>query len=109
MRTDFFSIPELLEWRASELPVDFEIVGVPDRHFNLQKYTYTQLDHASTRLAHHYTNSGSLKPRARGDADSKLVVALMAPSSYEYVVTELALVKMGTFSLLFHLPTLTPV
>jgi acyl-CoA synthetase (AMP-forming)/AMP-acid ligase II len=96
LRADFFSIPELLESRAQELPESFEIVGVPDRHFNLQRYTYKQLDDASTRLAHHYTNSGLITPRRSGDATSQLVVALMAPSSFEYVVTELALVKMGT-------------
>jgi acyl-CoA synthetase (AMP-forming)/AMP-acid ligase II len=95
MRTSFSSVTEMIEARAAEFP-DYEIVGVPNKSFVYDRYTYLQLDETSTRLAHYYTNAG-FKSRTHGDTTSQLVVALLAPSGFDYVVNELALVKMGEF------------
>jgi hypothetical protein len=96
MRTLFSSVTEMVEARAQEFP-DYEIVGVPDKSFHFSRYTYRHLDETSTRLAHYYTDAG-FKPRTCGDTTTQLVVALLAPSGFDYIVNELALVKMGELS-----------
>ncbi len=95
MRTLFSSVTEMIEARAEEFP-DYEIVGVPDKAFVFNRYTYLQLDETSTRLAHYYTKAG-FRPRAHGDTTGQQVVALLAPSGFDYIVNELALLKMGEF------------
>jgi acyl-CoA synthetase (AMP-forming)/AMP-acid ligase II len=89
----FSSITEMVEVRARETP-DFPIIAVPDRNFQFHRYTYRDIDNGANRLAHHYTSLG-VKPRSRGDAESSIVTAMLAPSSIDYAINELAFAKMG--------------
>ncbi|EGO25232.1 putative aminoadipate reductase [Serpula lacrymans var. lacrymans S7.9] len=63
--------------------------------FQYTKYTYAQLDASASLLAHHLKDTGLVPPRAKGDATSKMTVGLLGSSTIDYVVTELALYRMG--------------
>lgn len=89
----FSSITEMVEVRAQETP-DFPVIAVPDKHFQFHQYSYRDIDDGANRLAHYYTSLG-VKPRQRGDAKSSIVTALLAPSSIDYAINELAFAKMG--------------
>ncbi|KAJ9111498.1 hypothetical protein QFC22_006525 [Naganishia vaughanmartiniae] len=89
----FSSITQMVEVRAQETP-DFPIIAVPDRNFQFHRYTYRDIDDGANRLAHHYTSLG-VKPRSQGDATSSIVTAMLAPSSIDYAINELAFAKMG--------------
>lgn len=89
----FSSITEMVEVRAQETP-NFPIIAVPDKHFKFHQYSYRDIDDGANRLAHYYAWLG-VKPRTRGDATSSIVTALLAPSSIDYAINELAFAKMG--------------
>ncbi|KAJ9094096.1 hypothetical protein QFC21_006197 [Naganishia friedmannii] len=89
----FSSITQMVEVRAQETP-DFPIIAVPDRNFQFRRYTYRDIDDGANRLAHYYTSLG-VKPRSQGDATSSIVTAMLAPSSIDYAINELAFAKMG--------------
>lgn len=89
----FSSITEMVEVRAQETP-DFPIIAVPDKHFQFHQYSYRDIDDGANRLAHYYTSLG-VKPRQRGDMTSSIVTAMLAPSSIDYAINELAFAKMG--------------
>lgn len=89
----FSSITEMVEVRARETP-DYPIIAVPDKQFQFHQYTYRDIDDGANRLAHYYTSLG-VKPREKGDATSSIVTAMLAPSSIDYAINELAFAKMG--------------
>ncbi|KAI5478357.1 hypothetical protein MNV49_005208 [Pseudohyphozyma bogoriensis] len=93
----YLSLTQLLVERAHEFKDSF-ILGVPDKNLKITSYTYGQIELAVNLLATHYATV--LTPRAKGDAATKLTVALLAPSGYDYVITELALSRIG-YTVLF--------
>jgi hypothetical protein len=89
----FSSITEMVEVRARETP-DYPIIAVPDKQFQFHEYTYADINNGADRLAHYYTSLG-VKPREKGDVTSSIVTAMLAPSSIDYAINELAFAKMG--------------
>ncbi|KAM0746573.1 acetyl-CoA synthetase-like protein [Meredithblackwellia eburnea MCA 4105] len=76
---------------------DTFIFGVPDKQLNMQRYTFGQIHLSASLLAKHY--SAFLPQRKKGDKATKMTVALLAPSNYDYVVNEQALCRMGLSTL----------
>ncbi|KAL8287059.1 hypothetical protein RQP46_004065 [Phenoliferia psychrophenolica] len=93
----FLSLNHLLADRAKNEANTF-IIGSPDRNLIMHEHTYGELDLSANLLALHY--SQVLPVRAPGDKDSKLTVALLAPSNHDYIVNEVALLRMGLATLL---------
>lgn len=109
-----YSVNQLIAERTREYP-DLEILGIPDKNFNVStmyrsmsnsawkltgsikytKYTYTELDASASLLAHHLRDNGLLNGRSKGDTTSKMTVGLLGVSNISYVVTEMALYRMG--------------
>ncbi|KAK4705002.1 hypothetical protein P7C70_g1213, partial [Phenoliferia sp. Uapishka_3] len=87
------SLNHLIADRAQNVPDTF-VLGVPNKDFVMRKYTVGELNLSATLLAHHFERIG-VPTRARGDSTTRHTVALLAPSNYHYVVTELALARMG--------------
>lgn len=56
-----------------------------------------ELDVAASLLAHHYASpeGGAIPLRAKGDNSTKLTAALLAPSGFDLIIAELALLRMG--------------
>lgn len=100
----FSSITEMVEVRAQETP-DYPIIAVPDKSFQFHQYTYRDIDNGANRLAHYYVSLG-VKPRQKGDTETSIVTAMLAPSSIDYAINELAFAKMGKPP--FHPSTLVP-
>ncbi|ORY88492.1 acetyl-CoA synthetase-like protein [Leucosporidium creatinivorum] len=86
------SVTELLQSRARTHPDTF-VLGCPDRNLKITNYTFGELEAATNCAAHHYASL--IPPRAAGDSNSKLTVALLASSGYDYLITELALSRIG--------------
>ncbi|KAH7929842.1 putative aminoadipate reductase [Leucogyrophana mollusca] len=101
-----YSVNQLIAERTREYP-DLEILGIPDKNFNYTKYTFTELDVAASLLAHHLVDSALLPPRAKGDATTEMTCGLLGISNIDYVVTEMALYRMG-YCVLFLSPNNSP-
>ena len=114
---DILSLNQLIADRVREHP-NLQILGIPDKNFNVRlshldpntpcspisqykKYTTTELNAAASLLANHLKDTGSLPGRAKGDATSRLTVGLFGVSNIDYVVTEMALYRMGYCSSVF--------
>ncbi|KAG1723799.1 putative aminoadipate reductase [Suillus lakei] len=59
------------------------------------KYTLAELDASASLFAHHLRDNGLLNGRSKGDATSRMTVGLLGVSNISYVVTEIALYRMG--------------
>ncbi|ORY46225.1 hypothetical protein BCR35DRAFT_356262 [Leucosporidium creatinivorum] len=95
--TNLQSVTELLQSRAATHPDTF-ILGIPDKSLRITNYTFGQLEAATNCAANHYASV--IPPRRSGDVESKLTVALLASSGYDFLITELALSRLG-YSVLF--------
>ncbi|KAG2146015.1 putative aminoadipate reductase [Suillus bovinus] len=59
------------------------------------KYTLADLDASASLFAHHLRDNGLLDGRSKGDVTSRMTVGLLGVSNISYVVTEMALYRMG--------------
>ncbi|GAA5820969.1 hypothetical protein JCM11251_001899 [Rhodosporidiobolus azoricus] len=100
----FQSANQLLPARARDFE-DLPILGVSDHEGKATAYTYGQLEKAVNLLATYYASI--VPPRQAGDATSKLTCALLAPSGFDYAITELALCRIG-YATLFVSPSNSP-
>lgn len=94
MRVHFSSITSLISTRATEFP-NHPIISVPNKDFQYTSYTYKDINDGGNRLAAHYVAEEGIKPRGKGDRETKLVTTLLAPSGIDYAIHEIALAKMG--------------
>ncbi|KAG0707371.1 L-aminoadipate-semialdehyde dehydrogenase, partial [Suillus ampliporus] len=101
-----YSFNHLIAERTREYP-NLEILGIPDKDFNYIKYTFAELDASASLLAHHLRDNGLLNGRSKGDATSRMTVGLLGISNISYVVTEMALYRMGC-CVLFLSPNNSP-
>ncbi|KAJ8588016.1 acetyl-CoA synthetase-like protein, partial [Rhizopogon salebrosus TDB-379] len=100
------SFNQLIAERTREYP-DIEILGIPDKNFNYIKYTFAELDASASLLAHYLRDNELLNGRSKGDTTSKMTVGLLGVSNISYVVTEMALYRMG-YCVLFLSPNNSP-
>lgn len=101
-----YSFNHLIADRALNYP-NLEILGIPDKDFNYIKYTLADLDASASLFAHHLRDNGLLNGRSKGDATSRMTVGLLGVSNISYVVTEMALYRMG-YCVLFLSPNNSP-
>lgn len=94
MTLKYVSVNQAIRERVSDHP-DHPILLVPDRQLNFSFYTFRQLDDSATLMAHHFDQLNLVPKRRTGDIESKLVVGLFMQSSYDYVIIELALIRLG--------------
>ena len=85
------TVDELLRRRARANP-DQVIVSYPSAGINYVDYTLQQLDVFTFRVATYYQ---SLIPGRKSSEEKPITVALLGPSNFEYLVTLLALFKLG--------------
>lgn len=93
-RTEFQkprTIDELLRQISSEKSRD-PILSYPSSGIDYVDYTASQLDVLALRTAKHYS---SFLPQRKSSSDSESVVALLGPSNFEYLISILALTKLG--------------
>jgi hypothetical protein len=64
-------------------------------HTKYIKYTFAELDASASLLAHYLRDNKLLNGRSKGDTTSKMTVGLLGVSNISYVVTEMALYRMG--------------
>ncbi|KAM0749958.1 L-aminoadipate-semialdehyde dehydrogenase [Meredithblackwellia eburnea MCA 4105] len=93
----FKSVTEMIKTQSKQYK-DSVVLGVPDKDLKIQLYTYAQLELAINLLATHYATIIPTRPKR--DTTSVLRVALLAPSGYDYAVTEMALSRLG-YAVLF--------
>ncbi|KIJ67974.1 hypothetical protein HYDPIDRAFT_83419 [Hydnomerulius pinastri MD-312] len=103
---ELYSLNHLIAERVREYP-DLHILGIPDKDFNVSSYTVTELDAAASLLANHLKDQGILPGRTKGDSTSRMTVGLLGISNIDYVVTEMALYRMG-YCVLFLSPNNSP-
>lgn len=101
-----YSFNHLIAERTRNHP-NLEILGIPDKDFNCIKYTLADLDASASLLAHHLRDNGLLNGRSKGDTTSRMTVGILGVSNISYVVTELALYRMG-YCVLFLSPNNSP-
>ncbi|KAG2076388.1 L-aminoadipate-semialdehyde dehydrogenase [Suillus decipiens] len=89
-----YSFNHLIAERARNYP-NLEILGIPDKDLNYIKYTLADLDASASLFAHHLRDNGLLNGRSKGDTTSRMTVGLLGLSNINYVVTEMALYRMG--------------
>ncbi|KAF9219622.1 L-aminoadipate-semialdehyde dehydrogenase [Gyrodon lividus] len=104
--SELYSLNHLISERVCEYP-DLQILGIPDKEFNYTKYTTAELDAAASMLANHLKDRGFLPGRAKGDSTSRLTVGLLGMSNIDFIVTEMALYRMG-YCVLFLSPNNSP-
>lgn len=101
-----YSFNHLIAERTRNYP-NLEILGIPDKDLNYVKYTLADLDASASLLAHHLRDNGLLNGRSKGDVTSRMTVGLLGISNISYVVTEMALYRMG-YCVLFLSPNNSP-
>ncbi|KAG1862517.1 L-aminoadipate-semialdehyde dehydrogenase [Suillus subalutaceus] len=101
-----YSFNHLIAERTRNYP-NLEILGIPDKDFNYIKYTLADLDASASLFAHHLRDNGLLNGRSKGDTTSRMTVGLLGVSNISYLVTELALYRMG-YCVLFLSPNNSP-
>ncbi|KAG1858184.1 L-aminoadipate-semialdehyde dehydrogenase [Suillus subluteus] len=101
-----YSFNHLIAERTRNCP-NLEILGIPDKDFNYIKYTLADLDASASLFAHHLRDNGLLNGRSKGDTTSRMTVGLLGVSNISYVITELALYRMG-YCVLFLSPNNSP-
>ncbi|QKD62271.2 uncharacterized protein FOBCDRAFT_245590 [Fusarium oxysporum Fo47] len=90
------TIDSLIRHRASTYPHD-HVLSYPSSGINYVDYTLQQLDVFAWRVAKHY--QANLPTRETSD-EKPAVVAMLGPSNLEYLITMLALNKLGHTALL---------
>ncbi|KAG2150554.1 L-aminoadipate-semialdehyde dehydrogenase [Suillus clintonianus] len=101
-----YSFNHLIAERTRAYP-NLEILGIPDKDFNYIKYTLAELDASASLVSHHLRDNGLLNGRSKGDVTSRMTVGLLGISNISYVVTEMALYRMG-YCVLFLSPNNSP-
>ncbi|KAI1500051.1 hypothetical protein F5X99DRAFT_387406 [Biscogniauxia marginata] len=89
--SDLRTVDDLIRKRARTRPHDV-IVSYPSSGIEFVDYTMQQLDVFACRAAKHYQQFVPVRPSSDG---KPTVVALLGPSNFEYLVTMLALTKLG--------------
>lgn len=90
------TVDSLIRQRAARYP-DKHIVSYPRSGVQYVNYTLRQLDVFAWRAANWYSKS---LPTRKSSSEKPSVIALLGPSNLEYLVTLLALTKLG-YSVLF--------
>lgn len=90
------TIDELIRSRAATIR-DSPLIAYPTTGLNYKAYTARQLDAFSARVAKHFSDS---IPTRCSSSDPEKVVAILAASSFNYLVSTIALSKLG-FTVLF--------
>ncbi|KAH8174693.1 male sterility protein [Sarocladium implicatum] len=85
------TVDELLRRRARANP-DQVIISYPSTGINYVDYTLQQLDVFAFRVANYYQ---TIIPARKSSKEKPITVALLGPSNFEYLVTLLALFKLG--------------
>jgi acyl-CoA synthetase (AMP-forming)/AMP-acid ligase II len=85
------TVDQLLRRRARTSP-DQVIVSYPSSGIDFVDYTFRQLDVFAFRVAKHYQ---AFIPSRKSSDEKPITVALMGPSNFEYLITLLALFKLG--------------
>jgi hypothetical protein len=112
--SSLLTINGLLRSRTKTHP-DLKVLGIPNRQLKFTLYSFQEIDvrraraisarggstdtpfhlqTAATLLARHYATAG-LPARNVGDTETKLTVAFLAPSGFDYVIHEAALSRLG--------------
>jgi acyl-CoA synthetase (AMP-forming)/AMP-acid ligase II len=86
-----WTIDELMRKRALESP-DTPLVAYPSSGIEYVKYTASQLDTYSFRIAQNYSKS---MLRRQSSAEKIKTIAILASSNIDYLLSTLALTKMG--------------
>ena len=90
------TIDELMRSRARHFP-DEKILGYPDEKGEYVEYTYCDLDTFACQAAQQYLKT---IPRRASSNEKERVVGLLGASNLDYLITTLALTKLG-FTVLF--------
>lgn len=90
------TIDELMRLRAFQQPNE-PILAYPVHDADYVEYTYRELDVFAYRVAQQY---GQRMTQRRSSAEKEKVVALLGPSNLDYLISVLALTKLG-FTVLF--------
>lgn len=85
------TVDELMRQRSEEAP-DLKLVSYPSSGIDYVDYTARQLDTFAFRVARHYTIA--IPPRSTS-FQTATVVGLLGPSNFDYLITILALTKLG--------------
>ena len=86
------TINDLIRLRAQEDCSDEPIVAYPSSGTNYVHYTPKQLDIFAERAASHYS---AFIPQRTSSSDPVHVVGLLGPSNLEYLITLLAITRLG--------------
>ncbi|PWW72667.1 acetyl-CoA synthetase-like protein [Tuber magnatum] len=90
------TLDHLLRLRASQIP-DTPLLAYPHNKKDYTRYTAPQLNALAYRAARHYKKS--ITQRASSETPQR-VVALLGVSNFDYVISLLALAKLGMTTLL---------
>ena len=90
------TITELIDIKASQAP-DEPIFGYPRAGTQYEEYTYNQLKTFSQNAAEIYSHH---LPIRQSSQDSRKVIALLGSSTLDYLITAIALSRLG-FTVLF--------
>ncbi|EUC46480.1 hypothetical protein COCMIDRAFT_92740 [Bipolaris oryzae ATCC 44560] len=85
------TVDALVRHRARQSP-NITIVSYPKSGTNFVDYSMQQLDVFAFRVARHYQ---ALIPTRKSSSEKPTTVALLGPSNFEYLITMLALAKLG--------------
>ncbi|KAK7226862.1 hypothetical protein V2G26_014865 [Clonostachys chloroleuca] len=89
--SDLFTVDSLVRRRARSNP-DIHAISYPSSGIEFVNYTLQQLDVFAWRVAKQYEQS---LPVRSSSAEKPRVIALLGPSNLEYLITLLALTKLG--------------
>lgn len=90
------TINDLIRQRARTHP-HAHVVSYPSSGIEFVDYTMQQLDVFAWRVAKHFE---SRLPIRASSAEKPITVALLGPSNLEYLITKLAIIKLGHSALL---------
>ena len=85
------TIDQLIRQRSKEAPHD-AIISYPSTGIEYVDYTFRQLDVFASRVAQRYK---ALIPQRLSSSEPEMVVGLLGPSNIEYLISILALTKLG--------------
>ena len=91
LKQDPRTIDELMRQRRAETP-QHPIFAYPTNGVDYEDYTYQQLDDFAHEVAARYV---SRIPQRTSSEEPEIVVGLLGPSNLDYLITLLALTKLG--------------
>ncbi|KAI0843104.1 L-aminoadipate-semialdehyde dehydrogenase [Hypoxylon sp. FL0890] len=97
--TSIDSINDLIVNRAATFPFK-PLLAYPGKDGKYVYYTAKELDNFADEAAKQYVQSG-LAPKACKFPNESEVVALLGPSNLDYIITMLALMRIGGYAVLF--------